>query len=377
MNALACVVLLMNLGLPVDALLQGTLARMNQTADFLLSSEAEGDRPVFDEKADDEMNAEDQMPPTRVLRRGASVLQFSDEGAEEVQEVVKRTGRTTVWVHGFSRSGSSTMLSMFTEAWPEMVQGNAASVFSLFEPCSEGDELSPDLSAGGCADLLGDIGKCDFSRIRKLNGWYDTHSLVSGITFKQYSSSAAAGACEEASLLAFKTISHVEQPVSIQYRLDTLLNNPSFLMLDIIRDPRSIYSSVMNTYPFNLKTKRDVSFLLDICDTFALGIDVTHDRIHRVVFEEFVQKPMEVMRAAYNFIGADFGALQLQWILAHINAKSCPDQVKYPWKIKYSDCSMDSKASLSSFRSVLNAVEMQLFVSHPACERVAQAYGYV
>lgn len=77
-----------------------------------------------------------------------------------------RSEQLPVWVHAYARSGSSTVLSMVSQAFSErartlrgatsLVSGAGPvapapeKVFSLFEPCHKGDELDPELERQGC-----------------------------------------------------------------------------------------------------------------------------------------------------------------------------------------------------------------------------------
>jgi len=67
------------------------------------------------------------------------------------------SGQLVVWVSGYPRSGSSTMLSMVSAASGHVDARVPGETFSLFEPCHNGDELDPALNVSGCTGLLGSI----------------------------------------------------------------------------------------------------------------------------------------------------------------------------------------------------------------------------
>lgn len=312
-----------------------------------------------------------------------------------------------VWVHAYARSGSSTVLSMVSQAFEEAhleekqelevtleslktpatslavnTEGAAAEaqlghVFSLFEPCHEGDQLEAELASQGCGGLIGELASCRFDKIKSLNGWRDSHSKTRGA--KIYTPNAASAACSGADVVAFKTISQAGELFHIQeHGLPVLNKEPRLRMIDIVRDPRSIYASWMSTFPFNDTrlggVRRDVSALKGLCESFASSLNVTHNQVHRVVFERLVVDPEGVMEDVYQFLQVPFGESQKNWVNRTFNAKECPGVDRFI--APYSDCHTNATESLEKWRTVLQPNERETFASYPPCLSVAHAYNY-
>lgn len=278
-----------------------------------------------------------------------------------------------VWVHAYARSGSSTILSMFAEAWPGARKGNG-SVFALFEPCHKDDLLEPRLRKMGCGALLSELSDCDFTGVVDLHGWSKSHSRTRGLS--DFEPQAAHMNCVSADLLAFKTISHPFDTFRLQDEaFPVLRRNRNLKFIYIIRDPRSIYTSMLTTPPFNENYNRSVAILKRICDSFALSTQTRHPRVHRIVFEHLISNPEAVMRAAYEFVGADFGEPQMAWI-TNTFRKGCDEGDYWEFHGSYSDCKSDPRASLDKWREFLTSDELNVFKTHDSCVSVAEAWKY-
>jgi len=288
--------------------------------------------------------------------------------------------KPTIWIHAFARSGSSTVLSMVSEnegSLDPQTGKNVSRVFTLFEPCHAEDDVEPELAARGCPGLVQDLANCDFSLIRKLHGWNDIHSKRRGC--ENYDPVLASQACSGADLVAFKTISKAFETFNIQAQAYELLEQkPDLHLLDVIRDPRSIYSSWMTTWPFNDPSVgglgHDISALIDICETYANNIDATHPRVHRIRFEDLINVPDKAVQAVYDSIGIPFGQAQKSWIRKTFNAADCPGVDE--WIAPYSDCHTKSDKSLEKWRDSMTEDEKLAFQYSPACVKVATVYGY-
>lgn len=277
-----------------------------------------------------------------------------------------------IWVHAFTRSGSSTMMSMFSEAWGP--KGVDSGTFALFEPCHPGDKVFEPLASEGCEGVVRALAGCDFKSIGWLANWNDLHSRTAGLA--RYNASAASAACSAAPLNVLKTaVNPALGDFPLRDRLAILDEDESLLMVDVVRDPRNIYASIMSTYPFNVNAQRNTTILTRICDSFAEGLRFKHDRMHRIVFEDFLRSPEQVMRRAYTFIGANFGAKQRDWIAAHVDANDCPDHVEHPFKKAYSDCRTDSMGAITAFASVLHDDEKDAFARHESCQELKRAWS--
>jgi len=114
--------------------------------------------------------------------------------------------RKAVWVNGYPRSGSSTILSMVSAAGDAREDTRqAGATFSVFEPCHDGDAYSPWLEAQGCSRLLAGLARCDFDGIEHLWGWPDSHTTSN---HTEFSPDGARDLCENSMLTAFKTVDY-------------------------------------------------------------------------------------------------------------------------------------------------------------------------
>jgi hypothetical protein len=286
-----------------------------------------------------------------------------------------------VWIHAYARSGSSTILSLVSvddDVPTGTSEKHLGRFFTLFEPCHPKDALHPRLAVKGCAGLLHALSRCDFQDVEMLQGWNNVHSKKRG-ALEDYAPQSASVACSGADVVAFKTISRAYDQFPINRMARPLLDNdPRVRFLDVIRDPRSIFSSWLTTFPFNDTrlggTGRDVSAMLSICDTFADNLHMDHPHVHRVVFEDLVKDPLRVVRETYAFLGLRSGDAQEKWVRKTFNAKSCPG-VDH-WIAPYSDCHTESSRALDRWRSTLTAEEKHAFATHKQCVDVARAYGY-
>lgn len=269
------------------------------------------------------------------------------------------------------------MLSMLAEAWPGAINASAAStVFALFEPCHKDDELSQELREQGCRGLLQQLSQCDFRGVDNLHGWNKGHSHTRGLL--EYKPEAARDACSGAKLVTFKTISNINQTLDWATDAKPLLqSNPALRMIDIIRDPRSIYASMLTTPPFLSTTPRDATVMTDICDNFASKTNINHPRVRKLVFERLIKDPETVMRNTFNFLGASFGDAQRAWINSTLNASGCQHRTNaWEFASAYRDCHTRSFDDQLKWENVLTKAEKVAFASHPSCRRIAEEFDY-
>lgn len=287
--------------------------------------------------------------------------------------------RVAVWVTGFPRSGSSTTLSLVKALSGNTDSMAAGKVFSLFEPCHEGDELEPWLRAEGCSGLLTHVSKCDFGGVTRLWGWNQPHTTNNHTM--EFSKDAAGNYCEGSNVIAFKTVDYGHDLSQFIWLLDS---TPSMRIVATVRDPRGIYASWKTTKPFRGLLKRRwlcgtcpgglFYNLTQICDAYAANLDVADNRIHTVVFEELLRQPANVTKRVYDFLGMDFGEPQMDWINRTFDAADCPEEPS--WHQGFADCHTKSASQVESWRTVLDAKEIEIFNTNENCRRVAEAYGY-
>lgn len=310
-----------------------------------------------------------------VVERNAMIHALEPD--PQVPPVVKE--RLAVWVTGFPRSGSSTTLSMvksIADINDSMAPGQ---VFSLFEPCHEGDDYEPWLAKEGCSGLLSHVSKCDFGGVNRLWGWNQPHTTNNHTM--TFSKDLASNLCSMSDVIALKTVDYGHDIRQFLWLLDRV---PSMRIVATVRDPRGIYASWTTTEPFrSLLKKRELCGtcpggefynMTQLCDAFAQNLHVQDHRVHTIVFEELVRRPVEMTRRLFDFLGVSFGSMQREWIKRTFDAADCPEEPS--WHEGFADCHKKSAASAESWRSTLSAEERATFASYPPCLEVAEAYGY-
>lgn len=276
-----------------------------------------------------------------------------------------RTDKTVVWVTGYPRSGTSTMLSMASSGFAE-APGRA---FSLFEPCHNGDQYEKDLSTKGCSGLVEQLANCDFTGVRNLWGWTNPHSSNNGTKF---SAGGAADLCQAADIVSFKTVDYGHHLKSWLWLLEA---NPQMHIITAVRDPRGIYASWKTTEPFSTLIKGGKFYTIgEICESFASNLEVQHPRVKSLVFEALVEEPATKMQEVYDFLGVPFGEAQQHWIDHTFDAADCPPVPE--WFKGFDDCHKDSKKASEKWQHVLSEEELNTFNLNPHCRRVVEAYGF-
>jgi hypothetical protein len=245
--------------------------------------------------------------------------------------------------------------------------------FSLFEPCHDGDEYDSKLKRRGCRQLLYGVSHCDFSGIEDLWGWRDPHS--SNNYSKEFDADAAKEMCEEADIVAFKTVDWGHNLKDWQWLLDTHRN---IKVLDMVRDPRAIYGSWKRLEPFKTLVETDDFYTLgEICDHFARNLAFNDTRVKRVIFEDLMSYPTAVTKHIYEFMGQDFAQEQEEWLAAAFNAEECPPPP--PGMEGFTDChtftGVDPRGQ-EKWRDDLSQADLDLFANRESCQLVAQAYKY-
>lgn len=292
------------------------------------------------------------------LRAGHGGESFAPSPHDSLDQAV-------VWVSGYGRSATSTVLSMVGQA--KRVPLAPGNVFQVFEPCHDGDRLAPWLADRGCGGLLRQIASCNFTGVEWLNGIGDKHTTLDA---SHYSPAGASSQCATAQLVAFKT---VDQAHDLGDALPLLDGMPNLRMLDVVRDPRGILASWKSTWPLNglLESKEFRHLMTDACETFANNLNRHHPQVHRVVFEELMDDPRKVMRDVYDFLNVSFGEDQLAWINSTFDAKDC-----HADSDQYADCRSNHTATVKRWHTVLNETELASFKENPRCQEVAAAYAY-
>jgi hypothetical protein len=252
----------------------------------------------------------------------------------------------------------------------KLTAGSLSRTFALFEPCHDGDMYDSWLEENGCGALLSGISVCNFTGVKNLWGWNNPHTTNNDE--RTFDPANATEMCARSDMVAFKTV-HDRHPMKHwKWLLD---EQPHMLVLDMVRDPRGIWSSWKSTPAFKEEMDSGAfGTLSDICKLFANNIDFDDNRVHRVVFENLVKDPEAVAKSVYDFLGLPFLQDQKRWVKQTFNAKECPPHM--PWFENYTDCHTSSGTVSEKWRTVLSAKEKLEFARSNDCRRVAKVYGY-
>lgn len=273
--------------------------------------------------------------------------------------------RDAVWIISQMRSGSTTVLSMISATLEDNTEGEQ--VFSLFEPCHQGDEfatLGDSVTVSKdpvlCGSLIHDLAKCDFSEVKDLDGWRNHHSSNNGT--KEFSRELAEAMCKKSEMVALKTV----QPMFIKNVSSVLTTNPHLKIIEVIRDPRGIYASHQNLHGNHFSIEN----MNNSCNFYAENLKFKHERIHRVVFDQLVADPLTVSKGVYKFLKMPWGSQQNEWVKATFNAQDCEGS-----KVgSFHDCHSDSAAVATLWKNQIGTDVEAAFADNKDCIEVAKAY---
>eukprot|EP00927_Polykrikos_kofoidii_P035490 TRINITY_DN30041_c0_g1_i2.p1 TRINITY_DN30041_c0_g1~~TRINITY_DN30041_c0_g1_i2.p1 ORF type:complete len:387 (-),score=42.57 TRINITY_DN30041_c0_g1_i2:47-1207(-) len=284
--------------------------------------------------------------------------------------------RRVVWIVGYPRSATSTLLSMVsagehgsrlasTEAQNSyLARGydqTPGKTFSLFEPCHFDD----DLGGQSCSAVLKKITDCDFSGIVRLTKWADPHTTNNGTAFDP---KTAKRLCDVSDVLAFKTIS-VAHPFTDEW-LDLVEAVPNMQVLNVVRDPRAILSSWKAIPAFQAKMVTDRNYsLAGICESYLANGRILHRRILDLQFEELMLKPRATVKSLRHWLKLPFGKAQEAWVNRTFDAEDCPQQPQ--WFQGFDDCHKNSTAKLNSWRRELTKATLRVRTMHQRLRKEA------
>jgi len=289
---------------------------------------------------------------------GVDIFTVSDDGQFGDDS---GTPRRVIWVSGFPRSGSSTLLAMVS------VQSSGGS-FALFEPCHDGDSVDATLQSQGCKGLLQELANCRFDHVKDLWGWRDPHTTGNHANFE---AGEAHTICSKAHRVVFKTVDYGHNAKSWMELLDS---QPDLHIVAAVRDPRGVFASWKALEPFATLVKEGNFYTLDdVCRSYAQNLNVSHPRVKQVLFERLVEYPYVVTRNVYEFIGDEYGEAQEKWVRSSFNNEDCPPPPE--WQVGFDDCRTDSAEVASKWREVLSEEEKARFNSNPHCMAVKKFYG--
>lgn len=272
------------------------------------------------------------------------------------------SGQKVIWIKSYARSGSSMLL--------ELIEQIDVPVFGLFEPCSPKDNLDPALAERGCGALLSQLVQCDFTGVKWLWGWPSPYTQI--LKNKgEYNPETASRDCKQASVIVFKTVMWGHKLAEEAFPL--LQAHPQVHMIDLIRDPRSIYGSFRSTWGFaNKMPQFNESWLFNWCDEMYENIPKKHPRMKRVVYEAFVKAPSAQAKDLFAFLGIPRESHDAQvssYLKEHFNNDACDDANFYV------NCRSNASANADRYRTLPNETYFK-FMNNKACRGVSLSYGY-
>lgn len=270
--------------------------------------------------------------------------------------------KRVVWINAFPRSGSSLLLSLVSQVdFP---------VFSLFEPCNH-DSLEPWLAKKGCGALLSQLAQCNFTGVKWLRGWNSGYTLRNGAS-GAYSPRSASKACQSAGLVAFKTVTWGHNLAS--QAIPFLEENPQVKVINLVRDPRSIYaSSLLAGGLYNKGHELTATDLTNMCDDMYTSLNKSHTRLLRVVYEDLVRNPEKTSEDIFSFMAIANKSPKIQRFLRNsFNNELCKD------KDAYSTCRKNSTEPLERYatQGVMTPALYQTFSGRESCRAISLEYGY-
>jgi len=270
--------------------------------------------------------------------------------------------KRVVWVNAFPRSGSSMMLNL-------LVQVNFP-VFALFEPCSGKDVVEDWLAPSGCSGLLSQLVRCNFTGVKWIDHWIHGQTLKNGAG-NEYRQDRATEACQSAGLVAIKTVTWGHDLA--KEAMPFIRQHPHVQVIDLVRDPRSIYASMFSAGGFTSPTKQpSADELVKICDYMYGGLMMTHAHLLRVVYEDLIKEPEKTIQKIVSFV-------DIPKELGEYNHDAYMD-----WTFDNDDCNdADRYATCRSNSSepsdrytTLRPHMYEAFSGSKACRAISAYYGY-
>jgi hypothetical protein len=188
--------------------------------------------------------------------------------------------------------------------------------------------------------------------------------------------------CAESEVVAFKTIMYAHNLAT--EALPLLDADVDLRVVDVVRDPRAIYSSWRSTEPFKglvlglhqpYWRRNDRGWftnLTGICDNFAANLKLQDHRVHRVVLEDLLRNPTGVLEEVYSWLGLPIDAALADWIGQNFDAANCTVGTQGAFGL----CRKNSTTISESWRKTLPEDLQEQFLAHASCREVAQAYNF-
>lgn len=309
---------------------------------------------VSQQKLSDEL---DQLRETRF---------FSREGAA-------RGPVKTVWIVGMGRSGTTLLQNLVVAA----AVGEDVSVFAAFEPCHSRD-LWKGTPVGEkmwtAAKCMERAIRCDFSEIKQYHKKWTR--LEEGQTRLPLPRADVSEACAKSTVRVFKTILPV--PTSFWHISTWIDVPPEVRIIQISRDPRSIFSSVIS----NFDAMKSQYTPMKICRTELQWVpewgNVTlKGHLHPIKFESFVTRhSWEVQRLLKYLSWHDSAALSY-FINTHMSAIDCTEHNR-KYGYTYGTCRTKEETwdVIMKWKRKLYPDQKTKFTYVP-CQRAVSKFGYL
>jgi len=264
-----------------------------------------------------------------------------------------------VWVNSFGRSGSTTVFELVAAAEAE------GDVFGLYEPCHQYDQLERRTAGGNCESLLQQLFHCDFTGIRSLWGWGRSIRNGAGSSFQP---DRASQACSSAKLVVIKTIDFGHSPENVSA---VLARVPGLKVANVVRDPRSIFASMMRTTSGSFKEfNMGTSGMVSMCVYFDECQGMLGTRVGIIQFEGLVNRPQWEATQFYKFLELPYEAPQRAWVKAHFN-NDCASA-----NDPYATCRSNSTEHVEGYIGTLNNNHYAAFMGNLPCRNVSKTFGY-
>lgn len=285
--------------------------------------------------------------------------------------------KKVVWITAYPRSGSTSILAMISP--PEREEWRT---FTAFEPCVGRGSPWKTLTKEGCEREVKRVTRCDYTGVEHIGAKESVNSLTlydaDAPHTPSLSGAQTAAACAAADVVALKTIAYAHDLTEV---LPLLEQDERIQILDVVRDPRGIYASWLSTEPFRgLVTGQHAPYwrrhdkgwftnLTGICDHFQKNLHTPHPRVRRILFENLIRDPTTVAKMNYEWLGLPFDEAAESWIRANFDGHCSKEST-------FGTCRGNSSASLLRWKEVLPQKEQEAFAAHPACQEIADFYGY-
>lgn len=309
----------------------------------------------------------------------ASAEEFSQE-IEQLRETrfftrpgSKKGPVKTVWIVGLGRSGTTLLQNLIVSA----AAGQGYSVFAAFEPCHSQDVFRREqvgFRQTVALQCMKRALQCDFSSIEQKHKKKTRQQLARRSL--HVPPSLASDACAMSTVRVFKTI--YPMPTSFE-RIDELMRIPNVRIIQISRDPRSIYSSVFNNLDF--KAVADKYTPKKICQT---EMDFEPEwknasldkQLLPLRFESLVTRHNWEIRRMLSFLSWKESELLGHFVRTHLGADRCYLQNQRTG-YKYGTCRTmeDTMDVITKWKRNLNLRQKTMF-TYGVCERAVDTFGY-